>query len=181
MRKPGRDVRGVAAIDVLVLLAALSVVAALLYPMWSGRVFRGRVNEAVADVEAISARARTTLELLGRWPAAAAPGTAPPELAGVTVARPTYTLEWTTWEVVDSVLASTDDVGPPAAGDAPPDSVGPPLEPIARTVGAVALHSGEDALLAELIEHFGRDEAFVFDTTWVRLLPERSGAQIPGR
>ncbi|MEX2048458.1 MAG: hypothetical protein WEB90_02655 [Gemmatimonadota bacterium] len=159
--------------DVLVLLAALSIVAALAYPTWAARAFRQRVEEAVSEVDAAAGRARSTLESLGRWPAAAPAGQAPPELTGHEFSRETYALEWTTWEVVDSVEAPRE-VAPTIPGEAPPASVAPAFEPVARVVGAIAVHSADASLLAELLDRYGPTESFVLDTTWFGLLPERA-------
>ena len=165
--------------NVLVFLGALSVGAALLYPAWSGRTFRERVRSAIADVDSLRRAARASSEIRGAWPTAAAPGEAPPELPGLAGAdgifsRLGYTLGWTTWEVVDSVEAPPEEAPPPVPGDAPPDSVGPLLLPITWTVGAVSVYTGEQALLAELIDHFGGDASFVLDTMWVLVVAEGS-------
>jgi hypothetical protein len=170
--------RGASAMDALVVLAALGVVAALAYPAWSSFSFRRQVEQAIADVETASARARSSLEVLGRWPTSAPPGEAPPELAGLAFSRPAYALAWSTWEVVDSVAVPPDDVDPPAPGDAPPDSVGPPLAPVTSVIGSLAVHSAREELLAELLDHFGSDESFVLDTTWIRIFPERAGTAV---
>lgn len=97
-----------------------------------------------------------------------------------TFSRPAYTLGWTTWQVVDSVEAPPEP-GPPAAPGDPPQQTGPRMLPATRTVGAVLVQSGEEALLTELLRHFGADASFVLDTTWVLVLPERAElAQGPG-
>jgi hypothetical protein len=46
--------------------------------------------------------------------------------------------------------------------------------PVPRAVGAVGVHSGEESLLAELLEHYGMEASFVVDTVWLLVLPERS-------
>lgn len=173
-RRPGP--LGASTLDALVVLAALAVVAALAYPWWSALSFRRQVEQAIADVEAASARARSSLELLGRWPTPGPPGEAPPELSGLVFTRAAYVLGWSTWEVVDSVEVSADDVSPPAPGDAPPASVGRLLSPVPFTVGSVAVRSERTDLLAELLDHYGPDESFVLGTTWIRILPERARA-----
>lgn len=159
--------------DILVLLAALSIVGALAYPTWAARAFRQRVEEATSDVDAAAGRARSTLVSLGRWPAPTPIGEAPPELTGLEFARETYALEWMTWAVVDSVEAARE-VAPTVPGEATPASVAPAFEPVARVVGAVAVHSADASLLAELLDRYGPTESFVLDTTWIGLLPERA-------
>ena len=44
--------------DVVVFLATVSLAAALLYPAWNAREFRGRVATAVADIETPYSRSR---------------------------------------------------------------------------------------------------------------------------
>lgn len=173
--------------DGLVFLATVSLAAALLYPAWNAREFRGRVTGAVADVETLAAAARSTLQDGGVWPSRSAPGQAPPELTALSAeggvfSRLDYTLGWTSWQVVDSVLAAPD-LGPSPVdpADAPPDSVGPRLEPIVRTVGAVSVRSGDSALLAELSERYAGEISFVLDSTWLLVLPERGPAPAAGR
>jgi hypothetical protein len=170
----GRD--GATPSDVLIFLATISLAAALLYPAWSAREFRERVAGVVGDVEALRSAARSALDLAGAWPSATEPGTAPPEMIGLSreggvFDRPDYTLQWTSWNVVDSIVVAPDAAFLP--GDAPPDSVGPRLEPIVRSVGGIAVHSGDAALLAELAEHYEEETSFVLDTVWLLVLPER--------
>ncbi len=162
--------------DMLVFLATLSLAAALLYPVWSARSFGSRVAEAVADIEALGAAARSSRDRTGRWPDSTPPGQAPDELAGLAgedglFARTGYTLGWTSWNVVDSVeTVSTD----PPPVDAPPDSVGPVLAPVVRTIGAVTMHTGDENLLAEVLSHQPDGGSFVLDTMLVVVLPERA-------
>ena len=170
--------------DVLIFLATISLAAALLYPAWSAREFRGRVDSAVADVEALRSAARSAREVAGAWPSPAEPGSAPPELIGLSQEgsvfdRLDYTLEWTSWNVVDSVVVAPDAVF--AVGDAPPDSAGPRTEPIVRAVGGIAVHSGDAALLAELAARYAEETSFVLDTVWRLILPERGSATLEER
>lgn len=173
MTEPPRGTRGASFIDILVMLAAFAIVAALAYPRWAARGFREQVQTAIEDVDAAAARARSTISALGRWPSTASAGRVPEELTGLEFARPTYALEWTTWHVIDSVPARTDDVGAAAPGDAP-NTEALPMEPVARRIGAVAVHSSDDSLLAELLRHYGATASFVLDTTLYRLLPDRA-------
>jgi type II secretory pathway pseudopilin PulG len=179
-RLGGERTLGATTGDVVIALSAVCLVAALLYPVWSARSFRVLVDEAVADVETLSAAARSARDGQGRWPSPAAPGEAPPELSslareGGLFDRTEYTLGWTSWQVVDSVEAPPNtDV--PAAGDQPPDSVGPRMLPVVRRVGAVAVHSGNESLLAELTARYAERRPFVLDTIWMLVLPERAAA-----
>ena len=129
------------------------------------------------DRPAQFAAIRTTLELEDHWPSPSPPGEAPPELSGLAGAdgpfsRAGYTLGWTTWQVVDSVVAPPEPAPPPTPGDAPRPTA-PRMVAEPRTVGAVTLRSSQEALLAELLRHYGPEAAFVLDSTWVLVLPER--------
>jgi Tfp pilus assembly protein PilE len=170
------DRRGATFADLVVFLATLSLAAALLYPAWSARGFRDRVATAVADVEAVTTAARRTLQQSGQWPEAAPPGMAPPELAGLSgegsaFSRTDYRVGWTSWNVVDSVEVVQP---PPAPEDTPPETAGRVMAPVSRSVGAVSVHSGDAALLAELTEHFAGEPTFVLDTVWMLVLTDRS-------
>lgn len=165
--------------DVLILLATLSVAAALLYPAWSVRGFRARVQTAVADTEALRTAARAFREESGRWPGPAEVGEAPPELSDLgreegMFGRDGYAVRWTTWAVVDSVPAPPPSV--PSQDDAPQPDAGPLMEPVVRSVGAVMIQSAEVELLAELLQHYPDGTSFVLDTTWLLVLPERGPA-----
>lgn len=174
-----RDRRGASPGDVMIFLATVSIAAALLYPAWSVRDFRARVERAITDIEALSAAATNFRDETDRWPAAAPAGEAPRELAALgsddgIFGRPEYTLRWTTWEVVDSVEAPR----PPAAtsaADAPRADARPLMAPIVRSVGAVSILSPDEDLLAELLQHYANDASFLLDSTWVLVLPDRAG------
>jgi hypothetical protein len=169
----------------LIFLATLSIAAALAYPAWSVRGFRANVENAIVDVEALSTAARSVRDDRNRWPTPAPPGEAPPELSGLNgedgiFTRLAYTLGWTSWEVVDSVEAPP----PPdqsAADDAPSGPNEPPMAPVVRRIGAVTVHSGDEALLAELLEHYSDRPSFVLDTILLLVLPERAEAPPPAR
>jgi len=175
--------RGATTGDVLIFLATLSVAVALLYPAWSVRGFRSRVEAAIADVDAVAAAARSVRDDSNRWPTPTPPGQAPPELSGLSgpdgpFAREGYSLGWSSWDVVDSVLAP-----PPAVasspGDAPLATVPPAMLPVVRSVGAVTVHSTEESLLAELLQHYSDETSFVVDSMWLLVLPERAQAPPP--
>lgn len=170
--------RGAGTGDVLVFLATLGVVVALLYPAWSVRGFRAQVESAVADAETLAAAARSFRDDNGRWPDASAPGEPPPQLSGLAgqdglYGSAEYTLGWTSWAVVDSVPAPRP-TDLPSADDAPQASAPPRMLPVVRRVGAVTVHSGDESLLAELLERYPDGASFVLDTMWLWVLPERA-------
>lgn len=172
--------------DGVVAIATLALVAALMRPSWNARDFRNEVASAIADANTVMSGARNARAALGRWPTAADAGEAPPELAnlggdGGVFTRPGYALAWTTWEVVDSVPAPPEPELLPTPGDAPREPEGSRMLPVTRTVGAVAVHSSNPRLLAELLRHFGGETSFVLDSIWLMLLPERLPESLPRR
>ena len=179
-----RERRGVSVVDMLLILATLSVAVALVYPAWSGREFRSRVQAAISGVDALGLAARGIRDDTDRWPTPAPLGDVPPELSGVSADAGMfegtgYAIEWSALEVVDSVEAppSTDI---PSPDDAPQAGARPRMLPVVRSVGVIAVHSSDSALLAELTEHYGRSTSFVMDTTWHLVLPDRAEA-LPSR
>jgi hypothetical protein len=156
-------------------MSTLALAAALLYPAWSAREFRDRVDAAVADVEGVVAVARTALEATGSWPTPSGLGGTPPEITGTTFVRDDYLLSWTTWNVIDSVQVVVDVA--PTLDDALPESVAPAMEPVVGVVGALSVHSTDAALLAELSERYADQTAFALDSVWMLVLPERAAAR----
>ena len=175
--------RGATTGDVLIFLASLSIAGALLFPAWSVRGFRSRVENVVADVDAVAAAARAVRDGADRWPAATPPGEAPPELSALggpdgPFSRAEYTLGWTAWDVVDSVAVTTPTA--PTSRDDPSDAnAGPRMQPVVRSVGAVTVRASEEALLAELQQHYADATSFVVDSTWLLVLPERGTSPVP--
>jgi type II secretory pathway pseudopilin PulG len=165
--------------DMLIFLSVLSLAAALLYPAWSARSFRRRVERAVADVDAVSAAARAVRESTGQWPSTSVPGEPPPELTSLEArdsvfSRQDYRLAWGRWEIVDSVPAPPE-TGP-APADAPPDAVAPRMRPVVRSIGGVSLYSSDSTLLAELTARYAESAPVVLDTVLLIVLPERAAA-----
>jgi hypothetical protein len=89
--------------------------------------------------------------------------------------RTGYRVGWTSWNVVDSVEVIEP---PPAPEDTPPESAGPVLARVARSVGGVTIHSEDRALLAELSRYFVEEPSFVLDTMWLLVLTERAQAPV---
>ena len=171
--------------DVVVLLAGAVLVWALAAPSLRHRGFERRVQEAADVAETIRSAAEGQLFTSDAWPASASPGEMPPEVRGAFQGRADlsydgFSAEWRSWEVVDSVpaqiaiIASPD---PEAETDAPPDTAAIPMQPDVRQIGAVSIHSGEATLLAALLQRFGSDRSFVYDTVWTLVLPTRAGSR----
>lgn len=163
-----RDRHGTTPGDVLIGLATLSLLAALLYPGIRGYAFRTLVDSTVAEVDAMSSGARGVLSRTGSWP------------ADSTIVRDAFTLQWRRWEEVEKVLAPPSVAALPLGADAPPDSVGPLLVDVVREVGAIVVHSGSDALLAELLAQYGSAVSFARDTTWTLVVERIGSAAAPG-
>ena len=154
--------RGVTTGDVVLALAAVSIVAALLLPIWRGRSFEGLVTGAEEDVRSMMTSVAFSRDQDGRWPASPPSGD---------ISREDYSVAWSVWDVVDSVEAPEEDVAP-TPGDAP---LGPTITmlPVVRSIGAITVQSRDTSLLAELSGRFGPGASFVVDKTWVLVLSTR--------
>lgn len=166
--------------DVLMGVGALALVVALLYPLLRARGFQRMIEDVVMEVEAMRAGAVRSYELTGAWPPAGGVGDLPPALTSSfeghgALLRDDYALQWTSWEVVEAVEAPRSAATLPSTADAPPDSVGPPLVRVVRSVGGVVVHSGREELLAELLARYGAALSFVRDTTWTLRVPRPAG------
>jgi len=164
--------------DVFVLVAVIALGSAFLLPTWRARAFRERVDAAIVDIDRVSASARRILTALDRWPTETPAGEAPPELADLSAfdspfGRTDYAIRWQTWLVVDSIEVPPEPLPPSTPGDPPRQPPGPRTVPVERVVGGVRLSTSEDALLAELAEHYGA-ASFVLDSALVVILPERA-------
>ena len=178
------NLRRLRAADFAVILAVLVLVVVAAAPTLRGRAFQGLVEDAAGEVEVLRTRAVDTRTSGGAWPTPSAPGVTPTELRGAyagdsALAFGGYTLEWRTVDVVERVESPTPPPPPTLLGDAPPDSVGPEMIPVVRSLGAVVLHSGDGSLLAEMLARWGREVSFVRDTTWTLLIDERREGSTP--
>jgi len=185
-----RSRAGFATGDVLIVLSILSVGAAMVYPRLQERRFRERLDEVMAHVEAVRTGAMEYFTDQRGWPAPAEPGRVPSELAsllppGFAFTNSGYTFEWRRWETVqappDAGLAELPDV--PELPELPELlNVGEPVvdttpstrPPTIRTIAALTVHAGDDAILVELLDFYGSRASFVRDTTWTLMMPLRS-------
>jgi len=169
--------RAITAGDLLVASAFAAVVLATALPALRHRSFAAELARAEEAVEALRAGAERRLTGEGSWPASAEPGVIPPDLADgflrdTQLTGNGWSIQWTRWEVVDSVPAPPPPVDE-LSGDAPPRDTGPALEGAVRTIGAITVHAAEGRLLGELLARAGRERSFVRDTTWTLVLPSR--------
>lgn len=171
---------GLAPADLVILLALVSLMAALAYPMLRRSAFDSRVERAVSDVELLRRSAIAHRDRRGTWAPAAEPRHRPPELEGEALdsvfRRPDYGIEWRRWEVVE-----LEEIAPPPEGPGPEEPGEAPLPirvPVVRLVGGITVHTADEALLAELAARYGDTISFVYDTTWTLVLPQRTGASV---
>ena len=172
--------------------AVLLLVWAAVAPTLSARSFRSLSERAATDVETLRTAALGTVANSGAWPSAAEAGTAPAELSGAYPGQGSltfdgYTLQWVGLAVTDYeeappvtyVAPDPDEEGDEgsgliiAPGDAPPDSVGPELRPVARKIGAVVLYTSNDDLLADLLARYGPTVSYVRDSTWTLVVDDQ--------
>ena len=163
--------------DILVFLSILTLGFALAYPRLQERAFEQQLDGAVSAIETLRAAASAFLNQNRDWPAPSPAGVTPPELVSAFPAEQRlavagYSLEWNRWEIVDRAEV----VLPPepvalSQGDSPGDSVPAGPTTLFRTMGGPTVYSGNSALLAGLLEHYGTRLSFVRDTTWTLVIP----------
>ena len=155
--------------DMLVFLSILTLGFALLYPRMQERAFDQLLQEAVSAVDTLRAAASVFLDQNREWPAPSPAGDTPTELisalpAEYGLAMEGYALEWNRWEIVDRPEVASQ-------GASPRDTVPTRVTTLFRTRGGVTVYSGNSALLAGLLEHYGTRLSFVRDTTWTLVVP----------
>jgi len=173
--------------DALIGLALVTLVLAALLPVYRARAFETMVDDATTDVDTLRGAMVRAREAGSGWPATTPPGRVPSGAfsafgGDTTMVRDEYVLQWRLWDRIERVPApprppspeaiDPDEAPPPepAAGDAPPDTVGPELMEVVRTQGAVVVHSAHERLLAQLLRRYGEDVSFVRDTTWTLVI-----------
>lgn len=163
--------------DMLVFLSILTLGFALVYPQLQQRAFEQQLQGAVSAVETLRAASSAFMNRTLEWPAPSPAGVAPSELASVlppefSLPRDGYTLAWNRWEIVDRTgVAVPPETAQLSQGDLPRDSVLTRTEIAFRTRGGLTIYSGNSALLAGLLGHFGTRLSFVRDTTWTLVVP----------
>lgn len=165
--------------DMLVLLAILTLALAVAYPRLRERAFERQLDGAVSMIEALREASSAFEDQDRQWPAPSPPGVTPPELASTfptehDLAAEGYTLEWNRWETVDRSRAPESSAPAPSAPtqqDSRADSVTSVPTTRFRTMGGVTVYSGDSALLAGLLEHYGTSLSFVRDTIWTLMIP----------
>ena len=163
--------------DILVLLSILTLGLVLVYPRLQERAFEQQLDGAVSAIETLRAASSAFLNQNRDWPGSSPAGVTPPELVSALppeyrLAVEGYALEWNRWEIIDR----PEIVLPPepeelSQQDLPGDGV--PAGPTAsfRAMGGLTVYSGNSALLAGLLKHYGTSLSFVRDTTWTLVIP----------
>jgi len=158
-----REKRGVTVADGLIALAMLSLITALLWPTLTERRFADAVDETIALVDGARERAILTQRQTGTWPTT---------LRTDSIGGGPRLL-WRTWRRVDQVAAPTPKLPPDA--DPGPASMAPTTTSVVRSFGAIEVTTENRPLLAALLQHYGRNDSFVRDSTWTLVVhPERS-------
>lgn len=166
---------GVSVGDVAIAIGALSVVAALAFPVFRARSFDATVESATREVAALRSSARGIFDRTGSWPTPGSVGEIPVEVRGfypgeTTLVHDEYSLQWLLLETVERVEVPASAVIVPEDADPVPDSVPPPTTLEVRSLGRLLVHSRSDELLAELLARYGRDASFVRDSIWTLIL-----------
>lgn len=158
--------------NVLLVMATLSLLAAVMYPAARERAFDERVETIVSDVELVRGTVDDLREETGSWPPSSAiaglvPGLlSPGEAIGSSFGRG---LEWRRLESVEVPR-------PPEgmAGSVPEDAdelgrEAPTPEPTFFHRGAISLHTSDEEIIGALLDRY--PGSFVHDGVWTLLLP----------
>lgn len=157
--------------DVVLLLAAASLAAALLRPGLESRARDRHLARVVEDVEALVANAESARAGDGVWPSSV-PAPGGPGEAGEAGEAARYRLEWRRLSLArlePTPEALTADV--PEDVDAETDTALAPPEPSVEHIGIVSVHAADAGTLVALLERYGDARSFVHDTVWNLVLP----------
>lgn len=167
--------------DVLLVMAALALAAAMAYPRVERAALWRQVEKAQADVEAVLSAATAYRRASSDWPEPSQAGAIPTGLAGHLPAgfsfrSGSYTLEWSRWETVETAEPDVVELPPGDFEGAPPppDSV-PDAHPPVQAFGTVTVHADDERLLAALLERFGASRSFLRERSWTLVLPPGGG------
>lgn len=161
---------GATFVDVVLVLAALSVVLALIYPRWRAGALEERVDTVVGRVDQLVQAAEEARSTSETWPPTASeedllPGTAANEGDDEEVET---VIEWRRMESVEVPSPPSADAEPSGEGTEPEEGTLPPA-PAFFHRGVVSVHTTDEALRGALARRFSG--SFVHDTVWTLLLP----------
>lgn len=164
--------------DVLLVIAAIGLAAAMLYPGMRARAYERHLEAVVADVETVLEAVERVRADTGAWPERrpAEPVVRSESGALPREAAPTYRIEWRRLAIADVPEPLTDAEADVPEGLDDEDAPAPP-EPSLHHLGLVSVHAADDGVLEALLGRWGMDRSFVHDTTWTLVLP-RSPARV---
>lgn len=106
------DRRGFTLVELIVVIAVISILARLALPTFQESVIRARAAAALGDVDVVRTAAANYHARSNRWPADAPPGVVPPDLLedlpeGFTFEREGFKLDWEVWALPDGIPPHT--------------------------------------------------------------------------
>lgn len=152
------QIRALTVADGLVGFAMLSLIGSLLWPALTERRFDDMVEGSIQLIDSARERAILTHRQTGAWPTQVSTdpiGDAPAP-------------EWRVWKRVDEVHVPA--VAPPPDADPGPAPTEPITRSVVRSFGAIEVTTSSEPLLAALLDHYGRTDSFVRDSTWTLVL-----------
>ena len=164
---------GAARSEVVLVIAAVALTISALMPTLRARSVQMSVDEAATDVATFHSAVEEYFASTGSWPAPSEPGELPPEVAYAfpghgSLTHADYSLEWSLLEVPGNPRRAGVPTG--SEGDTAPDSLGGAGVHMAVAVGGLTVHSGNDALLADLLSRYGSRASFARDSTWTLIV-----------
>lgn len=162
---------GASFVDVVLVLAVLSVVLAVLYPRWRASVLDERIDAVVGRVDQVVQAAEEARSTSGTWPPTGSEVTLPPGTAaseGGGGAEVEAVIEWRRMQSVAVPSPPSADAEPSGEGTEPGQEALPPA-PAFFHRGVVSVHTTDETLLGALTGRFAG--SFVHDTVWTLLLP----------
>lgn len=98
--------------ELIVVIAVISILARLALPSFQESVIRARAAAAMGDVDVVRTAAANYHARANQWPADAPAGVVPPELVedlpeGFTFERDGYRLDWEIWVLPDGIPPHT--------------------------------------------------------------------------
>lgn len=175
---------GFATGDVLLILAGLTLSAALAHPRIERALVRRQADQARAAVEAVGAAVAAFQREHASWPPSEGSGEVPTDLAaylppGFSFRAGAFTLEWDRWEAVgalpeEAAQPRPEDVREPPAAAADSSVV---FQPPVVAIGAISVGAEDERILAALLEGFGPSRSFVREGSWTLVLPPAEGGR----
>jgi len=169
-----RDHAGFSLADLVVGLAALTVLAALLLPVVHRSARAARLDAAEERVQQVRMAYEEHRTAEGSWPGSAPPGRVPAGLErylppGTGFEGEGFVLEARRWRTVEEPARPT---GIPEMPDETPGDTLPLPSPTVEVLAGLSLGTADPALLTALLSTHP-DDSFVQDTVWILVFPQR--------